>query len=326
MGAKRICLFAGYNAAGKVDDCVFCYLRELQKFADICYFADGELPPADKEKLKEYTLAAYGARHGKYDFGSWAELMRLLGEEKLAEYDELILANDSCFGGFASFQPMFAEMEKRGLEAWGACGNHFIMSFFVVVGRQVFTTEAFRHLFANIKKEKNKSLIIKKYERGLDDLLQKHKCGIYFSQKEQRDFYNRHQRDMRRLLADIVPAPWRWLWRLHPQKINLYDENALLPLAAGFPLLKKNAFKNVLSFFSVYGEKLAAKISPAAAEAVRGWRQTQNILQPGAAEVLRRRLCFFAKSFIFEKKYKKDMYIIRICKIPVFRRKMNYTI
>ena len=48
MGAKRICLFAGYNAAGKVDDCVFCYLRELRKFADICYFADGELPPALK--------------------------------------------------------------------------------------------------------------------------------------------------------------------------------------------------------------------------------------------------------------------------------------
>ena len=118
MGAKRICLFAGYNATGKVDDCVFCYLRELQKFADICYFADGELPPADKEKLKEYTLAAYGARHGKYDFGSWAELMRLLGEEKLAEYDELILANDSCFGGFASFQPMFAEMEKEHSKLW----------------------------------------------------------------------------------------------------------------------------------------------------------------------------------------------------------------
>ena len=99
MSIKRICLFAGYNSDNVISKDVLFYLKELGRFADIYYFSDGALPPKEREKLESIVAGAWGEKHGKYDFGSWAELIRRLGWEKINSCDELLLVNDSCLGG-----------------------------------------------------------------------------------------------------------------------------------------------------------------------------------------------------------------------------------
>ena len=93
---RRICLFAGYDADGLVDPYVVDYLRELSRYADVYYLADCTMRPGELDKLRPYTRAATAVRHGEYDFGSYSRLVRELGWDVLAEYDELVLANDSC--------------------------------------------------------------------------------------------------------------------------------------------------------------------------------------------------------------------------------------
>ena len=173
MSIKRICLFAGYNSDNVISKDVLFYLKELGRFADIYYFSDGALPPKEREKLESIVAGAWGEKHGKYDFGSWAELIRRLGWEKINSCDELLLVNDSCLGGVFPLDDMFGEMERRGVEAWGASGNHFVMSYFVCVSKKVFSSPEFRYFFENVKAESHKSVIIKKYERGLCRLVQK---------------------------------------------------------------------------------------------------------------------------------------------------------
>ena len=95
---KRICLFAGFNINGIIEDYVLYYLQELSKISDIYYLADNKIMPKEFEKITPYVKGAYGYKHGKYDFGSWQELINKISWEKIAEYDELILTNDSVFG------------------------------------------------------------------------------------------------------------------------------------------------------------------------------------------------------------------------------------
>ena len=101
---KRICLFAGYNADEIIEDYVVYLIEKLSLVSDVYYLAENNLPDEEKSKITPYVKAAYGFKHEKYDFGSWQELINILGWEKLAEYDELILTNDSIIGPVYNIQ------------------------------------------------------------------------------------------------------------------------------------------------------------------------------------------------------------------------------
>src|SRR5690606_532310 len=73
-GVRRICLFAGYDADGVVDDYVVRYVRELSRHADVYYLADCWMEPEELEKLWPFVKGAWAERHGTYDFGSWSRL------------------------------------------------------------------------------------------------------------------------------------------------------------------------------------------------------------------------------------------------------------
>ena len=64
---KRICLFAGYNSKGLIEDYALYYLQELSKISDVYYLADNKILPEELEKITPYVKGAYGYSHGKYE-------------------------------------------------------------------------------------------------------------------------------------------------------------------------------------------------------------------------------------------------------------------
>lgn len=76
---KRICLFAGYDSNNIIHDYVVYYIKELSTVADVYYMADNEISDDEKSKIAPYVKGAYGYKHGKYDFGSWQELIKIIG-------------------------------------------------------------------------------------------------------------------------------------------------------------------------------------------------------------------------------------------------------
>ena len=116
---RRVCLFAGYDPDGVVDDTVVAYVRELSRFAEVYYLADGELAPDELGKLAPYTRGAWAVRHGGYDFGSYAMLARdLVGWDQVATYDELLIANDSCYL-VRPLDEVFETMDVTPCDWWG---------------------------------------------------------------------------------------------------------------------------------------------------------------------------------------------------------------
>lgn len=204
---RRVCLFAGFDADGVIDDTVVTYVAELSRFADVYYLADCELAPDELEKLAPYTRDAWGIRHGRYDFGSYSMLAKeLVGWDVLDGYDEVMFANDSCF----LVQPLdqvFAKMDATTCDWWGlqatydefddrafdALGRRLgleevgeqmrelalwrysdfihVGSYFLCYRRRVHTDPRFRKRLDDVASQSEKVTIILKYEIGFSRLL-----------------------------------------------------------------------------------------------------------------------------------------------------------
>jgi CDP-glycerol glycerophosphotransferase (TagB/SpsB family) len=206
---RRICLYAGYDPDGIVDDYVVTYLRELGRHADVYYLADCDMPAQELEKLATCTKGAWAIRHGAYDFGSYSMLARdLVGWDVIGRYDELILANDSCYL-LRSLDDVFATMDARRCDWWGMQAtkgiaatrhnpaNHFktairidagkqqylsafeadytydfhVGSYFLVFRRPVTMDGVFQRLLSAVTPQATKKNVILKYEIGLTRIL-----------------------------------------------------------------------------------------------------------------------------------------------------------
>lgn len=173
-----ICLFAGFNANGKIEDYVVYYVKELSKFADVYYLSDCYTQDSELEKLKPFVKKAYSYRHEKYDFGSWQELINKIGYEKLQKYKNLILCNDSCFGPLFDIHQICNEMNARGCDFWGITKNNYlgiihIQSYFMSFKKNVFMSDIFMEFFKSVKKEASKYDVVMQYELTLTNILSK---------------------------------------------------------------------------------------------------------------------------------------------------------
>ena len=204
---RRACLFAGYDADGVIDDTVITYLADLSRFADVYYLADVDLAPEELEKLAPHTKGAWGIRHGRYDFGSYSMLAKdLVGWDVLDDYDEVMLANDSCF----LVQPLdqvFSAMDATTCDWWGLQATYddfddrafqrlgrrlrldeigeemrelrlwrysdfpHVGSYFLSFRRRVHTDPRFRQRLDAVAAQSEKVTIILKYEIGFSRLL-----------------------------------------------------------------------------------------------------------------------------------------------------------
>jgi CDP-glycerol glycerophosphotransferase (TagB/SpsB family) len=201
---RRICLFAGYDPHGMVDDYVVEYLRELSRYADIHYLADCDMQPGELDKLAGIVKSATSERHGEYDFGSYSRLVRQVGWDVIESYDELILANDSCYL-LRELQHVFAKMDGKPCDWWGMQAtkgmaatrrnprNRFLQpipmtavrgsmlggfeqdyryefhigTYFVAYRQPVIRDLQFRKLLDSVVGQNSKANVVAKYEIGL---------------------------------------------------------------------------------------------------------------------------------------------------------------
>lgn len=172
---KRICLFAGYSSNNKIEDYVVYYLKALSEHCDVYYYCDANLPEKELNKISSYVKASFAKRHKKYDFGSWQELVREIGKDKIRKYDELVFANDSVYGPLYPIGDVFKKMEAKNVDFWGlssSIGYHVhIQSYFVVFNKNVIETDYLFEFLDTVKQEKSLRQVCDNYEDMLTYVL-----------------------------------------------------------------------------------------------------------------------------------------------------------
>jgi lipopolysaccharide biosynthesis protein len=190
---KTICLFAGFDEKNKVQDYVVFYLQQLSEFADIYYLADCPMPQEELDKLAGFTKGAYAYRHGKYDFGSWQELSKQVTWPVISQYEQLIFANDSCYGPMFSFEEALSTMRGRDVDFWGMTHNkkiqYHLQSYFLVFNQSIIQTQVFQQFIDAIEQQNTFKDIVRNYEIGLTQLLLKagYKAGAYVNEPNAKD-------------------------------------------------------------------------------------------------------------------------------------------
>nr|WP_255670425.1 rhamnan synthesis F family protein [Aeromicrobium wangtongii] len=206
---RRACLVAGFDADGVIDPTVIDLITELGRHGDVFYLFDGYLPASELAKLDGVAAGAWAIRHGAYDFGSYSMLAgQLVGWDRLAEYDEVVLANDSCFL-LRPLDEVFATMDARACDWWGLQATKGMVdvaerpgsridqpvpmehvrselleeferdpvytfhvgSYFLAFRRPVLDSPDFRRLIDSVVPQQGKRLVVLKYEVGLTHLL-----------------------------------------------------------------------------------------------------------------------------------------------------------
>lgn len=201
---NRVAVFAHFDIKNRVDDYVLYYLKELKKICSkIIFVSSCELPKEELEKVTKYAIAIL-EKHNEYDFGSYKRGFFYAKNNGLLEkIDELIFANDSCYGPFKPLENIFALMEDSCADFWGLSKNKYgfkkkinklfycvsphIQTYFIVFRANVFNSEDFEQFMSNIKEEKEKNEIIFKYEVGLTQFLEQkgYKSDFYL-----KEYYN----------------------------------------------------------------------------------------------------------------------------------------
>jgi hypothetical protein len=206
---RRASLVAGFDADGVIDPSVIELITELSRHGDVFYLFDGYVSPSELAKLDGVVAGAWSVRHGAYDFGSYSMLaQQLVGWDRLAEYDEVVFANDSCFL-VRPLDEVFATMDARECDWWGLQATKGMVdavdrpgsridhpvpigqvrselleeferdpvytfhlgSYFLAFRRPVLDSPDFRRLIDSVVPQKGKRLVVLKYEVGLTHLL-----------------------------------------------------------------------------------------------------------------------------------------------------------
>lgn len=166
---KRVAIFAHYSSDSKIEDHVIYYLQGLNQVTDyIIFVSDSDIKESELQKIKNITTKSIAKHHGEYDFGSYKRgFIYAIENNLLADCEELIFANDSCYAPLFQFTEMFNKMSNKKLDFWGATQNSLnnyedgkihIQSYFIVFKSNVFNSDCFKNFIFSIKKKIQKMI------------------------------------------------------------------------------------------------------------------------------------------------------------------------
>jgi len=166
---NRVAFFVFYEKNGNVADWVVYYLNALKEVAGtLCVIVNGKLSDSGREILLTTgaeILLTTGAEillreNLGFDFSAWKAGLEKFGKNRLVEFDEIILCNNSCYGPVASFAPVFEKMDEEEADFWGLLFHtepsfpEHLQSYFLVLRKKLVQSDAFSKYWKNLRQPK----------------------------------------------------------------------------------------------------------------------------------------------------------------------------
>jgi lipopolysaccharide biosynthesis protein len=186
---KRLAIFVHFDQDSLVEDYVVHYLKSLRSVVrDIHFVSNCCLPQKEQDKVAPHVNQITIRDNAGLDFAAWAHVIAMLELPRIAEnYDELVLANSSCYAAFSSFQNIFTTMLERSYDMWGITENkaekvyfqdggeadseRHIQSYFLVFNNRILKSPVFAEFWDQLNGEWERDEVILNAEVGLTKLL-----------------------------------------------------------------------------------------------------------------------------------------------------------
>ncbi len=166
--AKRLGIYSFFDSQGIVDRYVPFFLRDLKEnLQDLIIVINGLILIEEKQKLLELTPHVIVRENRGYDIWGYKTGMDYFGWDKLTDYDEVIVANNTVFGPVFKFRELFKEMDQRNVDFWGLTRHYehekdptdssplgftteHIQSYFMGFRRSLIISPAFQTYWDNL--------------------------------------------------------------------------------------------------------------------------------------------------------------------------------
>ncbi len=202
---SRIAIFVHYDKDNIIDKYVTRYVRRLSEVAERIYFISNcpNLPNKELEKIQSYVTNSTVRTNTGGDFAAWKTILLQLGIDSISDnYEEIILANDSCYVVSSSLLPMFENMSTKNCDMWGITENTcptygsgaskrdiapHIQSYFLVFRKKILKSPIFNNFWEQVDISFTRDQTIIYYETKLTALLRQHDfiCSSYMSTQPQ---------------------------------------------------------------------------------------------------------------------------------------------
>ena len=142
---KRACVFSHFDKHNNVDEYVYYYLQSLLSVAKkIIFVTVVDISINDINKLEKLGIEVIKRKNVGYDFYSYKIGIDTLN---LAQFDELIICNDSVYGPITPIETVFETMAPLKCDFWGITGNstisYHIQSYFIVYRKDILNSLIF---------------------------------------------------------------------------------------------------------------------------------------------------------------------------------------
>ncbi len=119
---RRLSIFVHYDPDDRLSDADSYYLQSLREVSQkVVLVSNSQKPMRSKLHLHSDSDVVCMRWNRGYDFGAWRDALKLIGRDEVSSYDEIIFANNSCYGPLHSLE---ATMQKASEDAdfWGITG------------------------------------------------------------------------------------------------------------------------------------------------------------------------------------------------------------
>ncbi|WP_422803102.1 rhamnan synthesis F family protein [Streptococcus sp. FT1-106] len=117
--AKRVLIYNIFEGKEVLQEYKVIFLEALAKIVDDVHIVvNGELSQADINRLEAIGKVTLRENKG-YDVAAFRDGILNLGQERLKEYDQLLLVNDTNIGPFKNLETVFSSVDSKSLDFWG---------------------------------------------------------------------------------------------------------------------------------------------------------------------------------------------------------------
>lgn len=126
----RLVVFVFYDKQGILDDYILDCVSQLQRdVGPVLFVVNGLLQEDGKRKISPFVQKILMRENVGLDAWAFKVALESVGFAELANYDEVILMNDTCFGPLRPWPQLFNKMAHRSdLDFWGLTSTTVLLS------------------------------------------------------------------------------------------------------------------------------------------------------------------------------------------------------
>lgn len=164
-GGRRLVVYVVYDMRGDVDDFIPYALRGLREHSDrVLVVVNGKLTDAGRAKLEPVADEVLVRDNAGFDIWAHKHALDHLGPA-IAEFDEVVLTNDTWFGPVRPYGPVLQRMGQRDVHFWGMTDHaredpnpftqkgvlpYHLQSFWIAVRREMFLSDAWAQYWRDL--------------------------------------------------------------------------------------------------------------------------------------------------------------------------------